>query len=57
MDGGGTSSSTPQIAAACALWLKQHGAQFPAGWQRVDPGPRWYMLRYGWPGTDAPPLG
>ena len=36
MDGGGTSSSTPQIAAACALWLKQYGQQFPAGWQRVE---------------------
>ena len=36
MDGGGTSASTPQIAAACALWLKQYGAQFPAGWQRVE---------------------
>jgi hypothetical protein len=36
MNGGGTSSSTPQIAAACALWLKQYGGQFPAGWQRVE---------------------
>jgi hypothetical protein len=36
MDGGGTSASTPQIAAACALWLKQYGQQFPAGWQRVE---------------------
>ena len=36
MDGGGTSASTPQIAAACALWLKQYGSQFPAGWQRVE---------------------
>jgi hypothetical protein len=36
VDGGGTSSSAPQIAAACALWLKQHGSLFPSGWQRVE---------------------
>ncbi|MGD0190850.1 MAG: S8/S53 family peptidase [Rhizomicrobium sp.] len=36
MDGGGTSSSTPQIAAACALWLAQYGAQYPADWRRVE---------------------
>jgi subtilisin family serine protease len=36
MDGGGTSASTPQIAAACALWLKQYGGQFPLGWRRVE---------------------
>jgi subtilisin family serine protease len=36
MNGGGTSASTPQIAAACALWLKQYGSQFPVGWQRVE---------------------
>ena len=36
MNGGGTSASTPQIAAACALWLKQYGGQFPLGWQRVE---------------------
>lgn len=36
MDGGGTSASTPQIAAACALWLAQYGHQFPTGWQRVE---------------------
>lgn len=36
MDGGGTSASTPQIAAACALWLKQYGDRFPSGWQRVE---------------------
>jgi subtilisin family serine protease len=34
-DGAGTSASTPQIAAACALWLAQYGARFHAGWQRV----------------------
>ena len=36
MDGSGTSASTPQIAAACALWLKQYGQQFPAGWRRIE---------------------
>ncbi len=36
MDGAGTSASTPQIAAACALWLAQYGNQFPAGWVRVE---------------------
>jgi hypothetical protein len=25
MSGGGTSASTPQIAAACALWLERYG--------------------------------
>jgi hypothetical protein len=36
MNGGGTSAATPQIAAACALWLAEHGSQFPRGWQRVE---------------------
>ena len=36
MDGAGTSSATPQIAAAAALWLAQHGAGYPRGWQRVE---------------------
>jgi len=36
MDGSGTSASTPQIAAACALWLAQYGRLFPTGWQRVE---------------------
>ncbi|HEY8698607.1 MAG TPA: S8/S53 family peptidase [Rhizomicrobium sp.] len=35
MDGGGTSAATPQVAAACALWLAKYGKQFPAGWTRV----------------------
>ena len=35
-DGAGTSASTPQVAAACALWLAQYGAKFPNGWQRVS---------------------
>jgi hypothetical protein len=36
MDGRGTSSSTPQVAAACALWLERYGENFAAGWQRVE---------------------
>jgi hypothetical protein len=36
MDGKGTSSSTPQVAAACSLWLELYGAQYPADWRRVE---------------------
>jgi hypothetical protein len=37
MDGGGTSASTPQVAAACALWLQRHGGQYPVkDWRRVE---------------------
>jgi hypothetical protein len=36
MNGGGTSSSTPQVAAACSLWLELHGAQYPSDWRRVE---------------------
>ncbi|HEU0157174.1 MAG TPA: hypothetical protein VFQ82_13960, partial [Stellaceae bacterium] len=36
MDGAGTSATTPQVAAACALWLQLYGAHYPAGWQRVE---------------------
>ena len=36
MDGAGTSSATPQIAAAAALWLAQHGDKYPRSWQRVE---------------------
>jgi hypothetical protein len=36
MSGGGTSSSTPQIAAACALWLLLYRDQLPADWHRVE---------------------
>jgi hypothetical protein len=35
MDGGGTSMSTPQVAAACALWLQKNKAKYPENWQRV----------------------
>lgn len=39
LDGAGTSCSTPQIAAAAALWLARHReavARYPHGWQRVE---------------------
>jgi Subtilase family len=36
MDGAGTSSSTPQVAAACSLWLELYGAKYPADWRRVE---------------------
>jgi Subtilase family len=37
LDGAGTSSSTPQIAAAAALWLaKNKDLQFAEKWQRVE---------------------
>lgn len=38
-DGRGTSSATPQIAAAAALWIQKHKAQwdaYPAGWMKVE---------------------
>jgi subtilisin family serine protease len=42
LDGGGTSSATPQAAAAAALWIQQHAAALQAGpfaaqpWRRVE---------------------
>jgi len=36
MNGGGTSASTPQIAAACALWLQENKSKYPANWRRVQ---------------------
>jgi hypothetical protein len=36
MDGGGTSASTPQIAAACALWLGLYGNRLPFDGHRVE---------------------
>ncbi len=39
MDGAGTSSATPQIAAAAALWLAEHRqtvAAYPQPWMRVE---------------------
>lgn len=35
MNGAGTSASTPQMAAACALWLAKYGSVFPNDWRRV----------------------
>ena len=37
LDGAGTSSATPQIAAAAALWLRRNGARFPdRDWRRAE---------------------
>ncbi len=36
MNGGGTSASTPQVAAACALWLQKYATQLPSDWRRVE---------------------
>lgn len=42
MDGAGTSSATPQIAGAAALYLQKHGAtlfdstKYPQSWMRVE---------------------
>lgn len=36
MDGAGTSAATPQVAAACALWLERYGSAYPADWQRAE---------------------
>jgi hypothetical protein len=36
MNGGGTSAATPQVAAACALWIEKNGAAFPKDWTRVQ---------------------
>ncbi|HYC57870.1 MAG TPA: S8 family serine peptidase [Candidatus Binatia bacterium] len=37
LNGEGTSSATPQVAAAAALWLEKHkGANLPRTWQRVE---------------------
>ena len=38
MDGAGTSSATPQVAAAAALWLRKHkdGLSAVPGWARVE---------------------
>ena len=35
MDGAGTSASTPQVAAACALWLSKYGTGLHHDWRRV----------------------
>jgi hypothetical protein len=36
MDGQGTSSATPQVAAAGALWLMKHDPHYSEGWQKVE---------------------
>ena len=36
LDGEGTSASTPQIAAAAALWMEKHKALLPRDWRRVE---------------------
>jgi subtilisin family serine protease len=38
LDGSGTSSATPQVAAAAALWLQKHAARlkYPEAWMRVE---------------------
>ncbi len=36
MNGAGTSSATPQIAAAAALWLMHHDPQYDQPWMRVE---------------------
>jgi subtilisin family serine protease len=38
-DGRGTSAATPQLAAAAALWIQSHRAQYdqyPKGWMKVE---------------------
>lgn len=36
MDGAGTSSATPQIAAAVALWYEKYKKELPRDWRRVE---------------------
>lgn len=36
LNGEGTSSATPQVAAAVALWFEKHKATLPRNWQRVE---------------------
>ena len=36
LDGQGTSSATPQIAAAVALWLEKYKNRLPRNWRRVE---------------------
>jgi subtilisin family serine protease len=35
-NGGGTSSATPQVAAAAALWFEKYKAELPRDWRRVE---------------------
>jgi hypothetical protein len=36
LNGEGTSSATPQVAAAVALWLEKYKASLPRDWRRVE---------------------
>lgn len=36
LDGAGTSSATPQVAAAAALWLAKHKDKAGSGWRKVE---------------------
>jgi hypothetical protein len=36
MNGSGTSAATPQVAAACALWMSKYLTTLPRDWRRVE---------------------
>lgn len=36
LNGQGTSSATPQVAAAAALWIEKHKQELPSDWRRVE---------------------
>jgi subtilisin family serine protease len=36
LDGAGTSSATPQVAAAAALWIEKYKGMLPRNWERVE---------------------
>jgi hypothetical protein len=36
LNGEGTSSATPQVAAAAALWIEKYKHELPVGWRRVE---------------------
>lgn len=36
LNGAGTSSATPQVAAAAALWLEKYKSELPRDWRRVE---------------------
>ena len=56
MNGGGTSSSTPQIAAACALWLEQNRGKFSPDWRRVQ-ACRYALFNGAYKGANSNPRG
>ena len=54
-NGAGTSSATPQVAAAAALWIARHHeawAAYPEGWMRVE-AVRYALFSTAVPGRDA----